>query len=101
MTTDAVHTLVNKIKMAWRRNKVVSILYLDVEGAFLNAVTDRLLHNLQKRRIPRVYMQLIEVLLANRCTQMKFDNFVSDFILISNGIGQGNPLFISSIMLTY
>lgn len=46
MTTDAVHTLVNKIKTAWRRGKVVSILFLNVEGAFPNAVTDRLIHNL-------------------------------------------------------
>ena len=91
-TTDAVHTLVDKIKLAWRRNKVVSILYLDVEGVFPNAVTDRLLHNLQKRGIPAVYIQFIKALLTSRRTCMTFDNFMSDFILISNGIGQGDPL---------
>lgn len=46
MTTDAIHTLVDKIKNAWRRGKVISILFLNVEGAFPNAVTDRLIHNL-------------------------------------------------------
>ena len=91
-TTDAVHTLVNKIKSARRCNKAVSVLYLDVEGAFPDAVTDRLLHNLQKRGIPVVYIQFIKVLLTSRCTCMKFDNFLSDFILISNGIRQGDPL---------
>ena len=90
MTTDAMHTLVNKIKTAWRCNKVVSVLYLDVEGAFPNAVTDRLIHNLQKRRIPEVYIQFIKVLLMGRHTRMKFDDFVSDFILILNGIRQGD-----------
>ena len=60
MTTDAMHTLVDKIKTAWQRNKVVSILYLDVKGAFPNAVTNRLLHNLQKRRIPKAYIQFIK-----------------------------------------
>ena len=92
MTTDAIHTLVNKIKSAWRHNKVVSVLYLDIEGAFPNTVTDRLLHNLQKRGIPVVYIQFIKVLLTSRCMRMKFDDFLSDFILISNGIRQGDPL---------
>jgi endonuclease/exonuclease/phosphatase family metal-dependent hydrolase len=44
-TTDAVHYLVHKIKTAWRNDQVASVLYLDVEGAFPNAVTDRLIHN--------------------------------------------------------
>lgn len=47
-TTDAIHYLVDKIKSAWGRKKVASILFLDVEGAFPNAVTDRLIHNLKK-----------------------------------------------------
>jgi hypothetical protein len=46
MTTDAVHILVDKVKTAWRQGKIVSILFLDVEAPFPNAVTDRLLHNL-------------------------------------------------------
>jgi hypothetical protein len=46
MTTDVVHALVDKVKSAWRWGKVVSVLFLDVEAAFLNAVTDRLIHNL-------------------------------------------------------
>jgi len=48
-TTDAIHYLVQRIKDAWRKGNVVSILFLDVEGAFPNAVTDHLLHNLKKR----------------------------------------------------
>ena len=49
-TTDALHYLVHKVKEAWQENKVASILFLDVEGAFPNAVTDRLLHNLENAR---------------------------------------------------
>ena len=51
-TVDAVQYLVHKICTAWRTNKVVSVLFLDVEGAFPNAVTSKLIHNLKKRRIP-------------------------------------------------
>ena len=39
-TTDVVHLLVHQVKEAWRKKKVVSILFLDIEGAFPNAVTD-------------------------------------------------------------
>lgn len=40
LTTDAIHYLVQRIKEAWRKGKVVSVLFLDVEEAFPNAVTD-------------------------------------------------------------
>jgi hypothetical protein len=45
-TADAVHLLVYKIKSAWRQGEVTSVLFLDVEGAFPNAVPTRLVHNL-------------------------------------------------------
>src|SRR6266481_2171460 len=50
--TDSLHLLVDTIKAAWRRKQVVSALFLNIEGAFPNAVTARLLHNMRKRRIP-------------------------------------------------
>jgi len=92
MTTDVVHVLVDRIKRAWRKGKVVSILFLDVEGTFPNTVTDRLLHNLHKRRIPEAYVKIIQQVLVDCHTKLKFDDFVSDNILINNGIGQGDPL---------
>ena len=36
-TTDAIHLLTNTIKLAWRKQKVVAVLFLDIEGAFPNA----------------------------------------------------------------
>ncbi len=55
---DAMHLLVHKIKGAWRRHKVAAMLFLDVEGAFPNAVTARLLHNMRMRRVPVKYVSL-------------------------------------------
>jgi hypothetical protein len=71
-----------------------------MEGAFPNAVTDRLLHNLRKRRIPRVYVDFIKQLLSNRRTRIKFDDFVSEAIQIINGIGQGDPLSMLLYIIT-
>jgi ribonuclease HI/endonuclease/exonuclease/phosphatase family metal-dependent hydrolase len=91
-TTDAIHYLVHKIKAAWREDQVASILFLDVEGAFPNAVTKRLIHNLKKRRISGILVRFIGRLLTNRRTRMRFDDYISDSIDINNGIGQGDPL---------
>ena len=91
-TTDAIHYLVDKIKSAWGRKKVASILFLDVEGAFPNAVTDRLIHNLKRRRVPTAYIKFIERLLKGRKTRLKFNDFISELIEITNGIGQGDPI---------
>ena len=91
-TTDAIHYLTACIKRAWQKNEVVSVLFLDVEGAFPNAVTDRLIHNLKKRRIPSIYITFIKQLLTDRRTWLKFDDFTSEGISILNGIGQGDPL---------
>ena len=67
-TTDAVHLLIHQVKEAWRKGKVVSILFLDIEGAFPNAVTERLLHNMKKRRVPNQIVKFIERLLNGRTT---------------------------------
>jgi len=91
-TTDAIQYLVHKIKAAWRDDQVVSVLFLDVEGAFPNAVTSRLIHNLKKRRIPDMLVRFVSCLLTNRRTRLRFDDYTSDFIDITNGIGQGDPL---------
>ena len=91
-TTDAIHYLTNKIHKAWNKDKSVSILFLDVEGTFPNAVTDRLIHNLKRRRIPTAIINFIKQLLSNRKTRLCFDDFISEPIPITNGIGQGDPL---------
>src|SRR6266481_640303 len=89
---DAMHLLTHKIKGAWRRHKVVAMLFLDVEGAFLNAVTARLLHNMRMRRVPVKYVSFMEHMLTGCCTSLKFDGYMSDWKSINNGIVQGDPL---------
>ena len=91
-TTDAMHTLTYKIKEAWRRKKVVSVLFLDIEGAFPNAVNEKLLRNMKRRRVPTKLIQFTENLLRNRTTKLKFDDFTSTEICLDNGIGQGDPI---------
>ena len=80
------------VKAAWHRKQVVSALFLDIEGAFPNAVTEWLLHNLRKRRIPERYVVLISSMLTGRKNRLKFDDFTSNWFPLDNGIVQGDPL---------
>jgi len=91
-TSDAIHVLTNEIKAAWRKQEVVSVLFLDIEGAFLNANPTRLVHNLRKRRLPKKYANFVHNMLAGRSTVLKFDGFTSEHTIIDNSIGQGDLL---------
>ena len=62
-TSDTMHLMVHKIKAAWRHHNVAAVLFLDVEGAFPNAVTACLLHNLHARQIPEEYVLFIDRML--------------------------------------
>ena len=87
-----LYLLVNTVKAAWQRRQVVSALFLDIEGAFPNAVTDRLLHNLRKQRIPERYVALIDSMLTGRRNRLKFDDYSSEWFQLDNGIVQGDLL---------
>lgn len=91
-TTDAMHLITHRIKKAWRSGKVASALFLDVQGAFPNTVPDRLIHNMRKKGVPSRYIQLARQMLTNRRTQLRFDDYSSDWISIDNGTTQGCPL---------
>jgi Reverse transcriptase (RNA-dependent DNA polymerase) len=98
-TTDALHMLIYKIKDAWQKKQVVSVLFLDIEGAFPNAVNERLVHNLRTRKVPDKIVKFISNLLREHSTALKFDNYMSDRIALDKGIGQGDPL--SMILYQY
>ena len=91
-TTDAMHLVVQKIKDTWRAKKVASILFLDIQAAFPNTVKERLLHNMRSCRVPTPYICLFDHMLSDRQTRLRFDDFISDLVHLSNGTTQGCPL---------
>jgi len=93
MTMDSLHLLKDTIKAAWRCKQMALVfLFLDVEGAFPNAVKGQLLHNLKNGRIPEIYIMFIDNPLMGRRTKLKFDDHILDWFSLDNGIGQGDPL---------
>jgi hypothetical protein len=91
-TTDSLHLLEATIKNTWRSHKMVSALFLDIKGAFPNAVTSCLLHNMCKRKILESLVLFTERVLTDRKTRLIFDGHTSSWMPITNGIGQGDPL---------
>ena len=91
-TTDAMHLLANTIKASWRVGQVTAALFLDIEGAFPNAVPVQLLHNLRKHRVPRRITNFVSKMLTSRVTMLKFDRYTSEPMVIDNSIGQEDLL---------
>jgi hypothetical protein len=93
-TTDVLHLLANKIKDTWWAGKVAAVLFLNIEGAFPNAIPSKLVHNLRRRRVPGKYIKFIEKMLSSRSTVLKYDRHMSKPMEVDNRIGQGNPLLM-------
>ena len=62
-TTDTMHLLAYKIKSSWRAGKITAVLFLDIEGAFPNAVPSRLIHNMRKRGVPNKITNFVQGML--------------------------------------
>ena len=84
--------LTHSIKEVWRRKKVASVLFLDIQGAFPNIVKETLLHNMRQRGVPTKYIMVTELILTGRKTKLLFDDYLSSFIPTTNGNNQGCPL---------
>ena len=94
-----LHLVTQKIKDMWRKKKLASVLFLDIQATFPNTVRERLIYNMRSRQVPSVYIKLIDNMLSKHKTQLKFDNYTSEPIEINNGTTQGCPL--SMLMYTY
>jgi len=64
--SDMVQLLVHQIKSAWRKGKVVSVLFLDIKGAFPNAVNKQLAVNLKNRQVSKKITRYVTNMLYDR-----------------------------------
>ena len=53
--------------------------------------------NMRRLAYPTELVAFFEAVLSDRCMQLAFNGFISDFISVDNRIGQGEP----SLMLLY
>ena len=91
-TDHAIHIIIDRIKTSWGKGKpVVSLLMLDVSGAYDNVSHARLLHNLKKRRLGH-FVPWVKAFLTNRSTRIRMPEGMSDTISTPTGIPQGSPI---------
>ena len=58
-TTDGVSKMIDFIKTEWKKKHVVSILTLDMSGAYDNVHIDLLLHKMSKLTVPEYLLKWI------------------------------------------
>jgi ribonuclease HI len=91
-TTDSLHLLNHFIKNSWRKKHEVIGLFLDVKGAFPNAVIPCLIHDMRQEGVPKKATDWIIRQLEGRETVITFDDYTSESIPINNGFNQGDCL---------
>jgi ribonuclease HI len=91
-TEDALMILSESIHQAWRYNKVFTVIFMDIAGAFNHVHYERLIHNMRQRRMPPIIIQWVQNFLKSRTTQLRFNGETHDAIEISAGIPQGSPI---------
>ena len=89
---DAVMSLIHDIQLAKNENKITSVLFLDIKGAFDHVSANKLLKICQELGLPRSLCRWIECFLNNRYIQLAFDGEKQDKTRIEIGIPQGSPV---------
>lgn len=93
-TISAIDALNTCVKTAWRARPgcVVSMLSLDLGGAFDNVSHERLLWILRNAGFPQWIIQFIQSFLTARRTRIAYAGHESDWIPTQTGIPQGSPI---------
>ena len=89
---DLLHYVTKYVKDAWRKNEVVSALYLDVKSAFPSLMLEHLLHDMRRQGTPSAYIYWIRHKMEGHTMMLVFDGFISELITLNRGIYQGCPL---------
>ena len=93
-TETALETIVDAVHTVWDcgKDKVASLLSLDVAGAFDNVSHRRLIHNLRMKGVPRLIVAWTESFLRERATSITLGRRTSSMEEVETGIPQGLPV---------
>jgi hypothetical protein len=89
----AIQLIIDRVHRAWGTGtgRKVSMLLLDVAGAYDNVSHERLLYNTQRLRLGQ-FVPWIASFLRNRSTRVKLPGYLSDSFPTPTGIPQGSPI---------
>ncbi len=100
-TLTAIELLTDCVETAWKGQPgcVVTVLSLDIAGAYDNVSHERLLHILKRKGIPTWLVQVVASFLTARHTRIAIPGYTGDRMETQTGIPQGSPL--SPILFLY
>jgi hypothetical protein len=90
----ALYLLLEKVYTVWVGNKlrVATLLSLNVASAFNRVSHARLMHNLQKRKIPIILSRWIVNFLTDRKIKVRVTGYTQPLSIVHAGIPQGSLL---------
>jgi endonuclease/exonuclease/phosphatase family metal-dependent hydrolase len=95
-TLSAIELVQSVVHTAWAApggaGKVVSMLCLDLAGAYDKVSHPRLLHILRRKAIPEDIIKFVESFLKNRKTKIAYTGYTSEWIRTETGIPQGSTI---------
>jgi hypothetical protein len=91
-TTTALILIQTIIFTAWAAGKVVSILSLDMSGAYNRLNRQKLLDLMYESGIPRGLVKMTCSFLSFRKTTFRIPGFTSEDYFLDRGVPQGSPL---------
>ena len=109
-TLSALHLLRGSIETAWTANpkSIISVLGLDLSGAFDNVSQERLIYILKCKGFPEWLTKIVACFMTARTTRIIYTGYKSQLIETATGILQGSPLspilflfFISELLETF
>jgi len=92
-TETALELLIAQVKTAWGSGKfVVSLLSLDISGAFDTVNSIRLLNILRKKGLPGWVVHWIRAFITNRRTTLVIQGSETEAFSVPAEVPQGSPL---------
>jgi ribonuclease HI len=90
--TDLAAAVVHDIEEAWARKKVVTMLTLDVKGAFDAVLPGRLVQRLRQQGWPGKVVRWVASFLTQRSAALRLDGETGPVFPVPSGLPQGSPV---------
>ena len=90
--TDLVAAAVHDIEESWARGRVVSLLTLDIKGAFDAVLPGRMVRRLQEQGWPPNLVRWVNSFMTGRTGRIRMDGLTGEPFSIPAGVPQGSPV---------
>ncbi|KAF5569920.1 hypothetical protein FPANT_13848 [Fusarium pseudoanthophilum] len=91
-TSEALEYMLDKVYSAWAMGKVVTIMGLDISGAYDNVWRQALIQTLADKGFPRWIVDMIQSFLSDRTAIFNLPGILSERFGLNTGVPQGSPL---------